>query len=185
MDIAQAQAAYGTIAPSDCRQHVEDRNPILSVMIESSVPSPRLVLERMYQAEAEYLAAGGPGAASFTTLAPFFAPDVVLWQADALPYGGDWRGHDGMERFFRAMSATWDRFELIEQVFLSDADPVVVLTHVNARSRESGRELRFPILQTITVTEGLITEVRPFYWDTAAIADACSTGIRTMEPHAR
>lgn len=183
--IDDERSRYGTNAPSDCRQHVEYRSPILTLMIETSAPSPRLVLERMYQAEAEYLAAGGPGTASFNTLAPFFAPDVVLWQADALPYGGNWHGHDGMERFFLAMSATWDRFELTEQVFLSDADPLVVLTQVNARSRGSGRELSFPILQTITVTDGLITEVRPFYWDTAAIADACSGGVPTMEPNAR
>ncbi|WP_067852797.1 nuclear transport factor 2 family protein [Nocardia shimofusensis] len=147
-------------------------------MTESCEPRPRVVLERMYQAEAEYLAAGGPGAASFTTLAPFFDPDVRLWQADALPYGGLWRGHDGIEQFFLAMSATWDRFEMAEQTFLSEVDPLVVLTHVNARSRVTGRELSFPILQTITVTEGLITEVRPFYWDTAAVADACSAADR-------
>ena len=133
----------------------------------------------MYQAETEYLAAGGPGTASFTTLAPFFAPNVVLWQAESLPYGGVWRGHGGMEQFFLAMSATWDRFELSEQVFLSDANPLIVLTHVHARSRVTGRELDFPILQTITVTGGLISEIRPFYWDAAAVADACSAATRT------
>ncbi|WP_225728140.1 MULTISPECIES: nuclear transport factor 2 family protein [unclassified Nocardia] len=151
-------------------------------MTESSVSSARLVLERMYQAEAEYLAAGGPGMASFTTLEPFFAPNVVLWQADSLPYGGAWRGHEGMERFFLAMSATWDRFELREQAFLSEADPLVVLTHVHARSRASGRELNFPILQTITVADGRITEIRPFYWDTAVIADACSSSVGEDRP---
>lgn len=128
----------------------------------------------MYQAEAEYLAAGGPGTASFTTLAPFFSPEVVLWQADALPYGGIWRGHEGLQRFFLAMSSTWDRFEMAEQTFLSETGPLVVLTRMNARARATGRELDFPILQTITVTEGRISEVRPFYWDTAAIADACA-----------
>ncbi|MGM7645981.1 hypothetical protein ACSVDM_13855 [Nocardia sp. JW2] len=90
-------------------------------MTTPSEDSPRLLLERMYQAEAEYLAAGGPGAASFATLAPFFGPAVVLRQADSLPYGGIWHGHDGLERFFLAMSATWDRFELAEQTFLSDS----------------------------------------------------------------
>jgi uncharacterized protein len=43
------------------------------------------VLRGMYAAEREYLAAGGPGTASFDTLAPFFAPNVVLHQADTLP----------------------------------------------------------------------------------------------------
>jgi hypothetical protein len=32
-------------------------------------------------------------------LLPFFAPDVVLYQAAALPYGGIWRGHEGIEQF--------------------------------------------------------------------------------------
>jgi hypothetical protein len=36
----------------------------------------------MYTAEVEYLAAGGPGEASFELLAPFFASYVVLYQAD-------------------------------------------------------------------------------------------------------
>jgi ketosteroid isomerase-like protein len=98
---------------------------------------------------------------------------VVLHQADALPYGGLWRGHEGMERFFVAMSATWESFELLEQDFFADGDTVVVRTQVRARARVTGRQLEFPILQTITVQVGRITEVRPFYWDTAAIAAAC------------
>lgn len=127
----------------------------------------------MYAAEAEYFAAGGPGEAAFAPLAPFFATDVVLHQADALPYGGVWRGHDGLERFFLAMSRTWETFTLVEQTFLSATSPLVVLTHVHSRVRATGRELDFPILQTITVENGRIAEVRPFYWDTAAIANAC------------
>ncbi|MFF8289006.1 nuclear transport factor 2 family protein [Streptomyces sp. NPDC016309] len=50
----------------------------------------------------------------------------------------------------------------------------VVLTQVHARARATGRELGFPILQTITVKDGRITEVRPVYWDTRAIADVCT-----------
>ncbi|NKY30170.1 hypothetical protein [Nocardia gamkensis] len=87
------------------------------------------VLTGMYAAEAEYLAAGGPGSASFDPLAPFFHASVVLHQAENLPYGGTWRGHDGMERL------------------------------------------------TITVVDGRIAEVRPFYWDTAAVAAACGVSI--------
>jgi ketosteroid isomerase-like protein len=132
------------------------------------------VLRGMYAAESEYLAAGGPGTASFDLLAPFFATDVVLHQANSLPYGGTWRGHDGMEQFFAAMSRTWSEFEMIDQQFLATADPAVVLTHVRARARATGKRVEFPILQTIRVVDGCIAEVRPFYWDTAAIAAACT-----------
>ncbi|WBB57760.1 nuclear transport factor 2 family protein [Streptomyces sp. WMMC500] len=135
------------------------------------------VLTGMYAAEAEYLAAGGPGEASFDTLAPFFSPDVALHQADALPYGGTWRGHDGMTRFFLAMGQVWERFDMVEQEFLATGETAVVLTRIRARARATGRELAFPILQTITVRDGQITEVHPFYWDTRAIADACTAQV--------
>ncbi|QEV22303.1 nuclear transport factor 2 family protein [Streptomyces alboniger] len=136
------------------------------------------VLTGMYAAEAEYLAAGGPGEASFDLLAPFFAPDVELRQADSLPYGGTWRGHDGMTRFFLAMGQAWETFDMVEQEFLATGETAVVLTRIRARARATGRELGFPLLQTITVKEGRITEVRPFYWDTQAIAEACAMPLR-------
>ncbi|WP_285486100.1 nuclear transport factor 2 family protein [Amycolatopsis taiwanensis] len=143
-------------------------------MTTSSRADAMAVLKGMYAAEAKYLASGGPGKASFTPLAPFFSPNVELHQADALPYGGLWRGHAGLEQFFLAMSRAWDVFEMVDQEFLTSTSPLVVRTHVHARARATGRELRFPILQTITVEDGCITEVHPFYWDTAAISDACS-----------
>jgi ketosteroid isomerase-like protein len=137
-------------------------------------PDALSVLKGMYAAEEQYLSAGGAGRASFAPLAPFFAPDVTLHQADALPYGGVWRGHDGLERFFVAMSAAWESFEMLDQTFLAAGDDVVVRTQVRARARATGRELEFPILQMIRVVDGRIAEVWPFYWDTAAIAEACT-----------
>ncbi|MFF5125843.1 nuclear transport factor 2 family protein [Streptomyces syringium] len=136
------------------------------------------VLTGMYEAEAKYLAAGGPGEAPFDLLAPYFASDVVLHQAEALPYGGTWHGHAGLTRFFLAMSDVWESFDMVDQKFLATGETAVVLTQVQARARATGRELAFPILQTITVRDGRIVEVRPFYWDTAAIADACAVPTR-------
>ncbi|MGW3332027.1 nuclear transport factor 2 family protein [Streptomyces rubiginosohelvolus] len=143
-------------------------------MPHSPTTDSRAVLTAMYTAEARYLAAGGPGTASFDLLAPCFAPDVVLHQAAALPHGGVWRGHQGMERFFRAMSDSWAEFKLVAQDFLAAGETSVVRTIVRARSRATGRELTFPILQTLTVRDGRITEVRPFSWDTDAVVRTCT-----------
>ncbi|WP_166355337.1 nuclear transport factor 2 family protein [Phytoactinopolyspora limicola] len=129
----------------------------------------------MYEAGATFLAAGGPGKADFGLLAPHFTTDVVLYQADALPYGGVWRGHAGIEGNMLAMAETWEQFDFTDQRFLVTGETTVVLTQVRTRARATGRELTFPILQTITLDHGQITEVRPFYWDTNAIADACGT----------
>ncbi|MEU5688644.1 ketosteroid isomerase [Streptomyces venezuelae] len=131
------------------------------------------VLTAMYAAEEKYLAAGGPGRASFDLLAPYFSPDVVLHQAEGLPYRGVWRGHDGMARFFLAMSETWEAFTITRQEFLATGPTAVVRSDIRARARARARALAFPLLQTIEVRAGRITEVRPFYWDTAEIAEAC------------
>ncbi|GAA2087706.1 nuclear transport factor 2 family protein [Streptomyces albiaxialis] len=131
------------------------------------------VLTGMYAAEAAYMAAGGPGKADFSAMAPYFAPDAVLHQAQALPYGGVWRGHEGIEACVRAMAGTWETFAFVRQEFLGTGPTAVVLTEVHARSRATGREIDFPILQTATVTDGRITDIRPYYWDTAAIARTC------------
>lgn len=144
-------------------------------MADTSLTDTTSILAAMYAAEARYLAAGGPGRASFDILAPYFAPDVVLSQADSLPYGGTWCGHPGMEEFFLEMSRTWESFEMLEQRFLATGETTVVLTNVRARARLTGQELTFPILQELRISNGWITEVRPFYWDTAAIARACGT----------
>ena len=138
-----------------------------------AAPDHETVLRRMYAAELQYLAAGGPGQADFGLLAPYFAPDVVLHQAAELPYGGVWRGHDGLGEFFLAMAASWAAFDIVDQRFLATDGTAVVLTDVRARARSTGIELAFPILQTIEFDAGRISEIRPFYWDTAAVARAC------------
>ncbi|MGR6999076.1 hypothetical protein ACU686_14535 [Yinghuangia aomiensis] len=53
------------------------------------------VLEKFYAAEADYIAAGGLGKAGFDELAACLDPDVVMYQAPGLPYGGTWRGPRG------------------------------------------------------------------------------------------
>ena len=72
------------------------------------------------------------------------------------------------------MSQAWEEFEMVEQEFLSTNATAVVLTQVHARARATGRELDFPILQSIRVVDGRIAEIWPFYWDTAAIAAVCA-----------
>ncbi len=76
-----------------------------------------------------------------------------------------------MERFFVTMSETWADFDLSDQTFLAATPELaVVLTNVHARARATGQEVDFPILQIVRFEGGRIVEVRPFYWDTAALA---------------
>jgi uncharacterized protein len=142
---------------------------------EFTADAPAEVLRRFYAAELAYLAAGGPGKADFEPIAATLDPDVVMHQAAGLPYGGDWTGPGGIEAFFAAMSETWEYLDVREPRFIEDGDTLVVLCELVVRSRARGIELHAPMVQVITVRDGLICDFRPFYWDTAAVAGACTT----------
>lgn len=130
------------------------------------------VLHRFYEAEAAYISAGGVGAASFDELAACLDPDVVMYQAPGLPYGGTWRGPEGIERFMAAMSMAWRSLEFFEQRFVVDEDAVVVFNRGRLTARATGRQLDTAVMQLITVAGGRISEMRPFYFDTLAVAEA-------------
>ncbi|WP_225830087.1 nuclear transport factor 2 family protein [Streptomyces sp. NK08204] len=127
-------------------------------------------LERFFAAEAAYLAAGGPGHARFDEMAACLTPDVVLYQAESLPYGGVYRGPAGVERFMAEMSRYWSSLEFLEQRFVVDADSAVVFNHGMLTARDSGRQLETSVMQLITVRGDRISEFRPFYWDSLAVA---------------
>ncbi|WP_242382627.1 nuclear transport factor 2 family protein [Actinomadura luzonensis] len=132
-------------------------------------------MRQIYEAEAAYVAAGGPGKASYEQVAEHLDPEVVLHQAPGLPFtgSGTWRGHDGMERFLARFSEVWESMEFLEQEHWGDEDTVVVKNRVRFRARATGEEVDTLIVQLITVRNGRMLECRPFYWDPQAIAAAC------------
>ncbi|MEV3924935.1 nuclear transport factor 2 family protein [Actinomadura coerulea] len=130
------------------------------------------VLDAFFAAEADYIRAGWPGVADFGGMAAHLAPDVVIHQAPSLPYGGAWRGHDGFERFMAAMSEAWRSLEFLDRRQWVDGDTVVISNHGRLTARATGRSIETTVLQRITVRDGLIAELWPFYWDTAAVSDA-------------
>ncbi|MYS87448.1 nuclear transport factor 2 family protein [Streptomyces sp. SID5474] len=127
------------------------------------------VLETFFAAEAAYVGAGGRGKASFAELAACLAPDVVMYQSPGLPYGGPRYGPSGIEDFMAAMSEAWREMEFLEQRFAVDGESVAILNRGLLTARATGRVLDTWVMQMITVRDGLITEIRPFYWDTKAV----------------
>ncbi len=129
------------------------------------------VLQKFYTAESAYIAAGGMGKASFGGIAACLHPDVVMYQASSLPYGGIWRGPGGIEKFMAAMSDAWQSLEFLEQRFVVGDDAIVVLNRGRLTARATGRTLETSVMQLITVRDGLISEMHPFYQDTMAVAE--------------
>ena len=136
-----------------------------------SPPAPREVIQRFYQAEAEYMNAGGADAgASFDNMAATLDPDVVLHQSPDLPWGGEFRGHAGYADWARQMSQAFDRLDVEDTRFFTDGDTVVITCRLVTRSRASGRALDMPMAQVVRVRGDRIVEFRPSYRDTVRSA---------------
>src|SRR5688572_26220294 len=129
--------------------------------------SPQAALDRFYAAEAQYSA--DPSDIHWKTLADCIDREFVLYQADSLPYGGEWRGRDGSKDWMRAMAESWVQFKVEEPRVIFGDDSVVAVVKLIGEARRTGRKVEMPLTQVIRIRDGRLLEVRPFYWDTAAI----------------
>ena len=128
--------------------------------------SPKQVLQAFYSAEKEYMqSADSGGTASFDRIAATLDPAVVLHQSPDLPFGGEFVGHERYEEWAVSMKSIFDRLEVAEQEWFENGDKVIVVCRFKTRSRTNGSTQDLPMVQVVTVQNGLITDFRPFYWD--------------------
>ena len=99
-------------------------------------------------------------------------PDFVLHQAASLPYGGDFVGKSGLERFFRLLRDTWSEFGSQNVAYVEIGDRVIATSQMYGTIRDTTTKLEMSMVQVYRVQDGLLRETHPFYWDTAAIAVA-------------
>ena len=124
------------------------------------------VLERFYDAEAQYMEAGGTSAgASFDALADTLAPDVVLHHSPDLPWGGDWHGHEGFEGWATRMSELNEALEVRDPRLHPDGDTVLASLTLVTRARATGTVISAPMVQLVRVQGGVIADFRAFYWN--------------------
>lgn len=123
-------------------------------------------LARFYEAERLYLASGD---GDFSGIAATLDPECVIYQPSSLPYGGEWRGHSGFEAWMQAFSQQWASLEVKDAKFYPHGEVILSKSHVYAVAKATGLHLDWPLLQFFRVREHKILELRPFYWDTAAL----------------
>ncbi|WAJ45349.1 nuclear transport factor 2 family protein [Mycobacterium sp. Aquia_216] len=97
-------------------------------------------------------------------------PDVVLHEAASLGNGGV---HRGIQNVLQAMAYVFETFDMAKLTvddIVVDRELAVGLVNLVFRDREGGCS----VAEVWRVHDGRIVEVRPFYWDTAAIIGAAS-----------
>jgi len=128
------------------------------------------ILNRFYAAERVYMSAP-PEHRDANALKATLSPDIKLYQSPDLPYPGTYTGIDEFMKWGRDMSNYFDKVDVQTTNVLEDGDIVVILGQLTLRARATGEEWTNPFCQIDKVNreKGLITEIRPFYWDVARL----------------
>lgn len=94
-----------------------------------------------------------------------FAEDVTLYEADGHPCPGEWRGIEALREGGAGV---------VESLGLSNVEPITLMSHENMVAalieatvqRQGGEPFKHQIIELWTLNDdGLITEIRPFYYD--------------------
>ena len=105
------------------------------------------------------------------TLGPVAAtlhPQIVMIQADSLPFGGQWHGREGFERWMQAFGEAWSSASATDLRFFEHDDTVVVVAQMEVTARASGQSFRAPICHVVRIRDGLLMEFQMFLWDMVA-----------------
>jgi len=100
-----------------------------------------------------------------------FHEDGVFQEPASLPYGGTYRGHDGLQQLFDTLDASWESLEFDVQKFLDAGEHVVILTRVRALARSTGKQCEVPLVEVLTMRDGKIVRSEA-HSDTARLLDA-------------
>ena len=141
---------------------------------EKSAESPQQVLERFYAAERIFMQSALNDLSGFDAMRATLDPAVVLHQSPDLPYGGEFRGHEGYRRWAEAMRAIFDQVDARSPTFYEKGETVVITCELVTRVRDTGNEIPLPMVQVVTVRNGKIIEFRPFYWNVPAYVAAAN-----------
>ncbi|WP_242128033.1 nuclear transport factor 2 family protein [Sphingobium sp. Sx8-8] len=103
----------------------------------------------------------------------FMAQDFVIHEPASLPYGGEWRGRDALERLFIRVMSFW-RDPLVEWIDLIGGEThVVALLRFSMTVPETGERIVQHVSEVTRFDgDGKMAEMRIHYFDTAAMARA-------------
>ena len=94
--------------------------------------------------------------------------DFVLVQAASLPYGGGYRGKEGIKQFFTKFFTVWKGFRSDDVTYFVNEDKVVATSCAIATTHQ-GVKFEMPMAQIYTVRNGKMLRTEPFYLDTAVL----------------
>ena len=80
--------------------------------------------------------------------------DVEWHVPEAVPHGGDFRGHDGALEFFGGINEKWDGLGVSVGEVLAEGERVVVIGRASGTLRSSGEDIGYGFVHAWTMRDG-------------------------------
>lgn len=109
-------------------------------------------------------------------MAQYMREDAVIIEADSLPYGGVYRGPEGLKQLLGKISEIWEDVSLDIQDILASDHAAAGYGELRMTVPHTGERIRFQICEVWQFEDGKITRCEPMYFDTArciAALNAC------------
>jgi len=112
----------------------------------------------------------GFGRRDFGVIARYFDPDVEIYQTEALPWGGQYHGHEGVSMFFMKLLASIESHVEIGEL-IDAGDHVVETGRTRGQSRQTGEAFDVAEVHIWKLKDGKVVAFRA-YIDTPSMAAA-------------
>jgi ketosteroid isomerase-like protein len=86
--------------------------------------------------------------------------EMEFREPESLPYGGTYRGPQGMGELFEALASNWDELHLEIEQLLDAGDWAVVLGRLQGRSKATGEQVDEPYVEVLRFRDGKAIEGR-------------------------
>ena len=103
--------------------------------------------------------------------------DDIRWEnpeASQVPNNGVTEGRDAVKQLFADLANHWESFSIVPDEFIESGDTVVVLSHAEAKGKQTGKKVKLPWVHIWRFSDGKATEVQALT-DTALAAEALGT----------
>lgn len=85
------------------------------------------------------------------------APDAAWTESEGGPYGGTYRGPDGiLSGVFMKLGGEWDGFAAVPAQFVAEGDTVVVVGEYSGTFRATGRSMKAPFAHVWKLRDGRV-----------------------------
>jgi hypothetical protein len=110
------------------------------------------------------------GAGEWDKVEALVHPEFIIYEAEVLPYGGEWRGRDAMTRCAAAMVSTWEKASVEIHEFTGGDEWGTAFLTLTMTSKKTGRTFSQTISEVGRFENGLLKELRIHYFDAAEVA---------------